>query len=242
MNKHPLTLLLAVASGLATSITTHAAIITWGAATNITPTATGELSDVSTNGSLIGAFNVGDTGVAAATLNGVNFQSFAVPNGSAGATVGNFTIATAPAGANNIGFGLGAAPFSTLSSAYQTFLASGLHQGFGFTLTISGLNVGTQYEFQWWANSSNAGQATSSATAGNTVTLLTRNPEGPGSVGQFALGTFTANSATQSVAFGGSLPTLNGFQVRQVPEPSTWALLGLGLPALLASRRRNRKA
>ena len=241
MKKHPLTLLLAMASGLATSITTHAAVITWGAATNITPTATGELSDVSTHGSLIGAFNVGDTGVAAATLNGVTFQSFAVPNGSAGATVGNFSIATAPA-VSNISFASGSAPFTTLSSAYQTFLGSGLQQGFGFTLTISGLNVGTQYEFQWWANKSNSAQVTSSATAGNTVTLLTRNPEGPGSVGQFALGTFTANSATQSVAFGGGIAELNGFQVRQVPEPSTWALLGLGLPALLAFRRRNRKA
>ena len=238
MKKHPLTLLLAMASGLATSITTHAAVITWGAATNITPAATGELSDVSTNGSLIGAFNVGDTGVAAATLNGVTFQSFAVPNGSAGATVGNFSIATAPAGSTNIGFGSGAAPFGTLSSAYQTFLASGLGQGFGFTLTISGLNVGTEYEFQWWVNQSSSSQKTSTATAGNTVTLLSRVPEAAGAVGQFAIGTFTADSATESVAFGGVLARLNGFQLRQVPEPSTWALLGLGLPALLAFRRR----
>ena len=93
------------------------------------------------------------------------------------------------------------------------------------------------FRSQWWANKSNSAPASSTATSGNTVTLLTRIPNSPGALGQFALGNFTADAAMQTISFGG-IAELNGFQLRQVPEPSTWALLGLGLPALLGLRRR----
>ena len=234
--KTPKLILAAVA--LATAASTHAAPIIWGAPQNITGDA-----DVSLDGSLVRAFNVGDTGVAATTVNTVNFESFAVPAGSAGATVGNFTIATAPAGSHNTLGGSTAAPFSTLSSAYQTLLAARLHQGFGFTLTISGLSVGEQYEFQWWCNESQTAQTQHSATAdGSTVTLLNRIPNNNGGIGQYAIGTFTADAAPQTITFSGVAPggILNGFQVRQVPEPSTWVMLAAGAGSLLGFRRRRK--
>jgi hypothetical protein len=53
-----LTLLLTAACALAVTSAPHAAIITWGAATNIS----GD-PDVSTNGTLVGAFNIGAPGV-----------------------------------------------------------------------------------------------------------------------------------------------------------------------------------
>ena len=225
--------LIITAAALAVAASTQAAPIIWGAPQNITGDA-----DVSLDGSLIAALNVGDTGISAATLNGVTFQSFAVPVGSGGATVGNFTITTSPAFSSNTDFASSFAPFTALSSAYQTLLAAGLSQGFGFTLTISGLSAGTQYEFQWWANKSNSAPLQATATAGNTITLLTRNPNSPGALGQFALGDFTADAATETISFGGQLALLNGFQVRQVPEASTWAMLAAGAGSLLGFRRR----
>jgi hypothetical protein len=220
----------------------QAATITWGAPTNITGNA-----DVSTNGSLVGAFNVGDTGVAATTINGVNFQSFAVPSFSMGATVGNFAISCAGTMFSQFSFGSGNPPFSALSSEYQTLLAAATSVGSinAFTLTTSGLMVGAQYEFQWWVNDSNGGHADHSATAGNTVTLTDNATDLPGGLGQFALGTFTADAATQTILFHDAnyFGQLNAFQLRQVgavngvPETgSTFALLALALGGLVLAR------
>ena len=63
-----------------------AALITWGSATTIS----GD-TDVSTSGTLVGAFNIGGTGVPSTTVNGVTFQSFAVGS-TTGGTVANFAL------------------------------------------------------------------------------------------------------------------------------------------------------
>jgi MYXO-CTERM domain-containing protein len=67
-----------------------------------------------------------------------------------------------------------------------------------------------------------------------------------GVVGQFVLGTFTADATSQVIAFNGpSGPNLNGLQLRQVgpspavPEPGT-ALAGLVLVGLCGTMRRRR--
>ena len=99
----------------------HAAVVTWGAAQNIT----GD-SDVSAAGSLVGAFNVGSTSpapVSSTLVNTVLFQSFAVPNNGGGSvTVGNFTLAPIGGGAlisDNTAGGVGVAPFTILSANYR---------------------------------------------------------------------------------------------------------------------------
>ena len=74
--------------------------------------------------------------------------------------------------------------------------------------------------------------------------------DGPGvegGTGQFAIGRFTADSTSFSIAFNGDAftsyqPLINGFQVRAVPEPSTYAmaLAGLACGGFSLFRRRKR--
>lgn len=226
----------------------RASSISWGSAENIS----GD-NDVSTNGALFGAYNVGGTGVSGATVNGVNFQSFAVPNNSNGGTVGNFTISSAnQLFSDNSSHGSAQAPFSGLSNAYQTVLASGIASIFsGFSLTMVGLTVGMQYEFQWWCNDSGGNSSfPTTATAGNSVTLQSNAAHAPGGAGQFALGTFTADSATQVINFTLSeVGFLNAFQLREiqgsvgVPEGGdTLGLLALACGGLVILHRKLRPA
>ena len=104
--------------------------------------------------------------------------------------------------------------------------------------------MGAQYSFQWWENfSAHNGELHTTATAFNAVTLDTNPTNTEGGLGQFALGSFTADAATEAITFNSTDPEgiVNGFQVRQVPEPSTWAMLAFGAASLLA-RRRSRQA
>ena len=242
MKTHLLTPLLALALATATS---HASLITWGAPTNIAGDA-----DVSTAGTLVGAINLGTTGVGSPTVNSVTFTGLAVSGSSV--TSGNFNLAFAPgSGVGDNSTGSGFAPFASLSASYRGLLgtagfASG---GSAVTLTMSSLTVGASYQFQFWTSYSgfiDVGGLTT-ATAGNAVTLSPQifSGIGEGGVGQFALGTFTANAATQAITFTGTNPfigpQINGFQLRQlvppaVPEPGT-ALAGVMLAAFAGLRR-----
>ena len=67
---------------------------------------------------------------------------------------------------------------------------------FFFTLTMSGLTAGHQYQFEWWNNTSTGTLLTdTTAVAGNSVTLLSNTTFSVGGLGQFAVGTFTADGA-----------------------------------------------
>ena len=210
--------------------------------------------DVSTAGTLVGAFNLGDAGVSSTTIHAVPFQSFAVPFGSVSpVTVGSFTLAPGGGGtcfSTNSGGGSANPPFTTLSPNYRTLLASYvLEQGAtsSMTLTMSGLSVGGQYQFQWWTNVSGQIPILTTATAdgGGAVTLSSNTSPFDGTLGQYALGTFTANALTQAITFtgnGGDSPFVNAFQLRQtaapvIPEPSS-ILFGLALCGVAGLRRR----
>jgi hypothetical protein len=232
--------------------------ITWLAPHGIT----GD-TDVDTKGTLVAAFNLGNTGVMnTPPINGVLFVGLAVTGTSL--TSGNFTFAIVPTQLPGVGLvttgfssvnGITSTnnPFASLSSSYQDLLSSftggqalngqGLVQT--FSLTMQGLTVGDTYEFEWWSNSAAPNATITTATAGNSVTLNATTSGVPGGVGQFAIGTFTANATSEVITFTGSAPNLgdvlNGFQLRDltsvgttpVPEPSTLALLGIGAVALL---------
>lgn len=233
---------LALAAALcALALPSHAALINWGSATNISGS-----SDVSTAGTLLGAFNVGGPST---VVNGVTFQAFAL--GGISNTVGNFTLAST-AVINSSPSGSALAPFTALPAGYQTLLGSSAANGRLLTLTLNGLTVGRSYLFETWVNES--ASATSQGftfdvviSAGNNVTLDPNPSLAEGGLGQYVLGTFTATATSQQVTYDDSEigGRLNAFQLRlaaapAVPEPGT-ALAGLASLGLCLGARRRRK-
>ena len=231
--------LLAAVLTLLLTASTHAASITWSAPTNISGDA-----DVITSGTLVTALNFSQTQLAT-TVNGVLFAPFAVSNGGNGIfglpNVVSFGFNNMES--SNTAYGSTAAPYSSLSTSYQTLLSSGAGSSTGPTLnlTLLGLTNGTPYLFQWWSNDSGlsyGGVNSTTASATNSVTLDENTTNTVGGMGQWASGTFTASGTFQSITLSGVRPAISGFQLRVVPEPSTLTLLALGALLFLRHRRR----
>ncbi|MDQ8209665.1 hypothetical protein QEH52_19255, partial [Coraliomargarita sp. SDUM461003] len=181
----------------------HAATITWGSATTIS----GD-SDVSTDGTLVVAASFGTTS-ASIVVNGVTFAGGGNnANMKSSATYGtalNYTSAKN----SDTAFGTASTPFSSLSANYQDLLESGLWetgpepagtQTFTFGGTGNELEDGQQYQIQIWAqdarNNKNGGALTIAGTGG--VTLNYTDTSSEGGLGQYVIGTFTADADTQS--------------------------------------------
>src|SRR5207248_1737751 len=189
--------------------------------------------DVSTAGMLVGAFNLGGPGVANTTVNGVTFTGLAF-SGPSPVTSGNFTFSGSGGIFGSTGNSTPMAPFSTLSAPYQALLSSAVTvvSPPPLFLTISGLTVGSQYQFEWWSNNSiSVTDLLTTLQAGNAITLQLNTSSTIGGLGQFALGTFTADATSQSMFFFGSsepaLVSIDAVQLRNltpgaatVPEPS----------------------
>lgn len=223
--------------------------ITWQSAQSIT----GD-SDVKTNGSLLYAYNVGASGVAGTTVNGVAFLAYAFASNysSQTVTVGSVSMTESPGvlvSSNTLGGS--SAPFTSLSSGYQTLLGSGgsASNPASITVAFGGLTSGQQYLVQWWTNNSANGKIdvelglnNTTATSGlNTATLDANTTNVAGGPGQYVTGTFTAAGTSQTMvlsASGSDAPLINAFQVRAVPEPSSLALVAAACGALTLRRRR----
>jgi hypothetical protein len=236
--------------------------ITWGAPTGIS----GD-SDVDTAGTYVGAAYLTSPqlgGPAFTIVNGVTFVEIALSGQDGGfghfvfSTPGDFTSPN-----HNTGFQ--APPFSNLSAPYQMLLSftAAPAENLGspspdYTLAMHGLISGHSYAFEWWANDSNIANgplwtAPVVATDGSSVTLNPNPLLAPGGLGQFAIGTFTANStaietitfSSPSFAVGG---LVNAFELRDlgpagpvVPEPATLTMFGMGVAGLGIARWRKRK-
>ncbi|MCX6971777.1 MAG: PEP-CTERM sorting domain-containing protein [Verrucomicrobia bacterium] len=214
----------------------QAAVIAWGNATDIAAA-----TDVSTTGTALRAYNISGS---AATVNGVNFTAESMGAnvntlstgdtlvGSGGATWANFT-----------GFGSASNPFDALntsSPSYGSLLSTGTYPlgGSILTFTFNNLNIGYSYQVQIWTNDSRGGNK-STPIDGGAVTLNTNPTTLGGGLGQFAIGTFTANATSQSFTLDNN-SYLNAVQLRQtaIPEPSTYMMLLGGAGALMLLRRR----
>lgn len=220
--------------------------ITWGAPTGISAD-----TDVDTAGTLVGALAFGP--FAGATVNGVSFTNFAPNIGDTTGSSGPFTFAM-PSGATSGSRGPGTfdAPFGNLSLSYRDLLLGREFLGSSWTLTMSGLNPRDEYAFEWWTSISAAkfgppGNSQLTATDANAVTLNYDPGGAEGGVGQFVIGTFTADSTgTEKVTFTSGGP-IDALQLRDLgpatatPEPSSFILFGMAVTGLGVARWRKRK-
>ena len=248
-------MVLALAAMAAISTVSQAAPVTWSTPGNIT----GD-TDVVTTGTLERAYNFHNADATLApTVNGVVFASFAVTTPAGGdvistyssQTVGDTTLSTTAGsgiGAYN-GLDSAATPFSALSGGYQDLLKSAVFDAYTtpaiepLTLTLASLTSGTPYVFQAWVNDSrNIGAVwtrTVTVTSGNVSGALDFNVgNADGGLGQYVVGTFTADSTSQVFTFQGDSSTqIQAFQLRSVPEPTALAVLSLSGLALMRRRR-----
>ena len=204
---------ISVQSGIASSN------ILWGA-----PATIADDTDVITNGGLLYAYNDANT---ATSVNGGAFAA-----GNSQSAFGSNVSMSGNTSFSPTAFGSGTgSPWSGLSSAYQTTLKGGAYTANNGTqtVTLKNLMAGHPYLVQIWVNDNRALASnrteTVTSSGGNTVTLDYNNTGTNGGVGQYTIGTFTANATNQTFTLAGVLPAggnsaqLNAIQVRDLSAP-----------------------
>jgi len=175
--------------------------IVWGSATGITGPAN------LASGVYFDAFIANTSGANLLTVNGITFNTNSVGSGNT-TSDGKITAVGTSGSLNNYSF----ADFPTASPSSSDFAAvmnaGGIYQNGGAgagTVTIAGLTPGTQYQVQVfnYANDGDNGFTTlggsNSVTIGNLPGL-----SGPNTYGQFATGTFTPTSSTETFTWTGA--------------------------------------
>ncbi len=191
----------------------RAASLIWGV-----PTIIAGNTDVATNGTFKYAY---DLSGAATTINGVTFTGSTSVTGLGS----DVTISGVPSGQNYTSFNAASGTFTNLSAAYQTLLRGGDYDGSSpIALTLKNLTVGKVYLTQIWVNDSrsnfnNRYESVASA-GGNSVILSYNNSTNAitiGGVGQYVVGTFTANAPTMAFKLTGNASSqFNAIQVRDL--------------------------
>ncbi len=189
----------------------RAAVVTFGAPTTLTGNA-----DVSVAGSPAFAYDWSTT----QTVNGVTFKATTVTAGNVGTdlTLAGFGTRNATAYTSTVN------PFNGFPAAYKAVLIGSVYGGGTGTVTLNGLTAGHQYQVQVWVNDPRAGATTNrtqniTGGGGNTQLLKFNTNRANGSPGQYTLGAFTANAASQAFTLApvsGTVEQLNAIQVRDV--------------------------
>jgi len=234
-----------VALFLTAQCLSHAqAEITWGMPTYIS----GD-EDIAPVETRIWAYNFGNASVSP-VVNGVTFTGYASNTGNS-----DFTLTTVGSSIyqNPNAFGNTGAFYTALSSGYQDLLRSATYWS-GFidhtqTMTLHNLIVGATYQIQFWVNDSRASYHnteivifTDAVTDGNSVSV--RYSDNGATLGQYVIGTFTAEDANQVIHLGPYSPQINAATLGliAIPEPATTALIfgAASLCGMAFARRRHR--
>ena len=215
------------------AVAATAANITWQTPEQITGA-----SDVSTLGLYFGSWAPQDGSANTMPVNGVTFQGFSdLPSLTPGPNFDN--------GYNGFNSpGTSDANYNALLQ-YARFSNENTPDSFSW----AGLTVGDSYLVQFWVQDGRTGgegTRTETLTGGaNTSAALNYGSDSTaGFPGDFIIGTFVADSATESLTLapGGAYGLqINLFQVRDItatPEPSSVALLVIGAGAMVFSLRR----
>jgi autotransporter-associated beta strand protein len=189
---------------MAGSLSAWAATTTW-----TTPVAIAVDADVSTTGTGLWAY---DWNNSAQTVNGVAFTA----PGSGVTAYGFYTSFT--------GFLTNtAAPATNLTAEYQAVLTGGNYSS-GATacsVVLNNLTLGEQYQVQIWVNDSRSAGIGRTETLGS-VTLDYNTTDLVGGLGQYTIGTFTADATSQTNTLLGSASTqINAIQLRDLGLPAT---------------------
>jgi hypothetical protein len=210
---------------LASSHHARAAVITFAAPQDIS----GD-SDVSTSGAFDRGYMFTGAEGTSVTINGVTFVRYSIASGD----TQTFSSASEA-------FGSADAPFASLSADYQTMLRGGFFSvSTTADFTLNNLTIGDVYQVQVWVNDSRDGVTTTrNQTVSGSLSQAFNVPQVGGGLGQYLIGTFTADSSSQTISFSpgdGGVVQINGIQLRNlgsaVPEPASATLLVLGVASL----------
>jgi hypothetical protein len=215
-------------AGAAMTVPGSAAVITWGAVQAIT----GASNILSTGVTSLAGANFGiTTGTTTIVNNGAVDIEFKSLRSGQSATLSNGITVAADSTWVNWGFSGGN---SAITGNFGIVLDSNLGIETGApvspsaTITLSGLINGTQYQIQFFADSTGSNSQTiSGSDAMNTLN------------GQFVTGTFTADAASQVLTMTRTTDfgVANALTLGTIPEPSAALLGGFGLVGLLRRRR-----
>jgi len=230
-----------------------AAVITWetpGVVAYTTPT------QVSTNGTYVDSFSHPDLN-SNETVNGVTFNRYNGNNGQVITFVGtSITV--------DLGTGLGGKNFNQRNAAhassvndYADLVArnSFVFSPVGARIQLTGLTAGFSYQIQLWqapwdgplgtVYSSSSGFTT--GVSNELISTAGVIDNGTRFVPNFVLGSFVADGASQSIYFrpgtvaqpSNTIASVSAGQLRMtaIPEPASFALVGVALMVVLAWRR-----
>ena len=234
MNMKNRTLYHLAAGCLALSGSASAAVITFSAESFL------DEAQISTNGTLVEAANFGSSSTTQ-VLNGITFTAAAVS--SANLTVQNGTFSS-----NNSNYNAAIHTITGVTAAEGNALFNFFVFGSGTgsdLVTLSGLTVGVQYEFQVLfvddrTNNGIPDRTMTVSLVGGTLADGTGPLDHTSSNVQLVTGTFTASALTQGFDISESVGNnvkINAYQLRVVPEPSVALLGSMALLGLLRRRR-----